>query len=153
MNAWEKYLEYEEKVSHFLKIRSITILEYVVAFIYIWYGLLKVFGVSPVEELVIASTSWIFPKEFVYILGVWEFLIGFFLCFKSLRRYAIWLFIPQVLGTFLPLITNPQDCFVKFPFILTLEGHYIFKNLVLIGAVLVIASTLYHKKGHDHTNE
>jgi uncharacterized membrane protein YphA (DoxX/SURF4 family) len=146
LSIWGTYLVVEERVSHFLKIRSITILEYLVAFIYIWYGLLKVFGVSPVEELVVSSTSWIFPREFVFFLGIWEFVIGLFLCFKSLRRYAIWLFIPQVLGTFLPLITNPEDCFVKFPYIPTLEGHYIFKNVVLIGAVLVIASTLYHKK-------
>ena len=146
MGLWSKYLILEEKISHFLKGKSITILEYVVAFIYIWYGLLKVFGVSPVADLVIESTSWIFPKEFVFVLGIWEFAIGFFLCFKSLRRYAVWLFIPQVLGTFLPLVTNPEDCFIEFPFILTLEGHYIFKNVILIGALLVIASTLYQKR-------
>lgn len=146
MKAWTRYLQVEEKVSHFLKVKSITILEYAVALIYIWYGLLKIFGASPVQELVIKSTSWIFPEGFVVVLGVWEVLIGIFLCIKSLRRYGIWLFFPQVLGTFLPLITNPEDCFVEFPFLLTLEGHYIFKNLILVAAVLVIASTLYKRK-------
>ena len=145
MKAWSKYLHFEEKVSHFLKVKSITILEWFVAFIYIWYGLLKIVGMSPVQELVIQSTSWIFPPEFVYVLGVWEVLIGIFLSVKSLRRYGIWLFIPQVMGTFLPVVTNPEDVFVKFPFILTLEGHYIFKNLILIAAILVIASTLYKR--------
>ena len=146
MKGWKKYLSVEEKISHFLKIKSVTILEYAVGIIFIWYGLLKVFGVSPIQELVIESTSWVFPKWFVTILGIWEALIGFFLCVKSLRRYGIWLFIPQIMGTFLPLVTNPEDCFVRFPFVLTQEGQYIFKNLILVASVLVIASTLYKRK-------
>lgn len=146
MSIWQKYLHVEERVSHFLKKKAIALLIYVIAFIYVWYGLLKVFGHSPVQDLVVQSTSWIFPKEFVFVLGIWEVMIGVLLFIKPLRRYGIWLFFPQVLGTFLPLITNPEDCFVKFPFIITLEGHYIFKNLIMIAAVLVIVSTLYKKK-------
>jgi uncharacterized membrane protein YkgB len=48
----------------------------------------------------------------------------------------------QMPGTFLPLILLPEVCFVKFPFDLTLEGQYIIKNLVLIGAAIVVGSRL-----------
>lgn len=43
---------------------------------------------------------------------------------------------------FLPLILLPEVCFVNFPFDLTLEGQYIVKNLVLIGAAIVVGSRL-----------
>jgi len=45
-------------------------------------------------------------------------------------------------GTFLPLILLPEVCFVNFPFDLTLESQYIVKNLVLIGAAIVVGSRL-----------
>jgi hypothetical protein len=36
----------------------------------------------------------------------------------------------------------PEICFEKVPFVLTLEGQYIVKNLVLIGAAMVVGSKL-----------
>ena len=47
-----------------------------------------------------------------------------------------------MVGTFLPLVLLPQVCWDVFPFGLTLEGQYIIKNLVVIGAALVIGSRL-----------
>lgn len=159
MNLWSKYLRVELHASQFLRGRAIPFLRYVISLIYIWYGMLKILGISPVQELVIESTGWIFPPQFVYVLGVWEVLIGVFLSIKPLRRYGLWLFFLQIPGTFLPLFTNPEDCFIQFPFVLSLEGHYIFKNLILIGAALTILSTLhrpplkkhfFRPKHHEH---
>jgi len=45
-------------------------------------------------------------------------------------------------GTFLPLILLPEVCFTTFPFDLTLEGQYIVKNLVLIGAAMAVGGKL-----------
>jgi hypothetical protein len=41
-----------------------------------------------------------------------------------------------------PLILFPAETFKIFPFVPTLEGQYIIKNLVLISAGLVIGSTV-----------
>jgi hypothetical protein len=49
-------------------------------------------------------------------------------------------------GTFLPLVLLPEVCFTLAPFGLTLEGQYIVKNLVIIGAALVIGSTVEVKR-------
>jgi hypothetical protein len=49
-------------------------------------------------------------------------------------------------GTFLPLVLLPKVCFTVFPFGLTLEGQYIVKNLVIIGAALVIGAGIKTKK-------
>lgn len=107
-----------------------------------WYGLLKIFGKSPVEELVAASTTLIGAHDFVVVLGYWELLIGIGLLFKKLHKLALILLFMQFPGTFLPLILDPADCFVSIPFVLTLTGQYIFKNLILISSALVLVSKL-----------
>ena len=46
-----------------------------------------------------------------------------------------------MLGTFTPLLLYPTETFVHFPYAPTLEGQYIIKNLVLVGAGIVIGAT------------
>lgn len=146
MSYWSKYLYFERKVSLFFKNTSLFILCLAFGFIYLWYGFLKVIGISPAEQLVISATEWIFAHEFVIFLGIWEMIIGLFMIIPPLRRFALWLFFLQVPGTFLPLITNPADCFTVFPYGLTLEGQYIFKNLIMIASALVIVASLHAKE-------
>jgi hypothetical protein len=47
-----------------------------------------------------------------------------------------------MLGTFTPVILFPGEVFARFPFVLTLEGQYIVKNLVIISAGIVIGATV-----------
>lgn len=110
--------------------------------IFFWYGLLKIIGKSPVEELVAASTTLIGAHDFVVVLGYWEVLIGLGFLFKRLQKFALLLLFMQFPGTFLPLFLDPADCFIKIPFELTLTGQYIFKNLILISSALVLVSKL-----------
>jgi uncharacterized membrane protein YkgB len=53
----------------------------------------------------------------------------------------------QMAGTFLPLFLLPQVTFTHFPYALTLEGQYIVKNLVIIGAAMVIGGHVRDKNG------
>lgn len=134
------------KVSHFLRKHSIALLRFSMGIIYFWYGILKVLGISPVEELVYRATKWIGVHDFVIFLGIWEMIIG--ICFFSRRLlpWGILLYFLHFPGTFLPLFLNPEDCFTSIPFGLTLEGQYIFKNLISLGAVFVIMSHLRPSK-------
>lgn len=111
--------------------------------IYLWYGMLKVLGISPVEELVYHATHWLGTHQFVIFLGFWEVAIGLFLIIKRFNRLGLLLLFLQFPGTFLPLFLNPEDCFTIFPFGLTLEGQYIFKNLVLISVGFVLVGSLH----------
>jgi uncharacterized membrane protein YphA (DoxX/SURF4 family) len=140
------YLEWEKKVSFFLKNKAITLLRLSMGFIYIWYGILKITGVSPVEELVFRATHWIGNHNFVIGLGVFEVLIGLCLLIKKFLRLGLILLFLQFPGTFLPLFLNPEDCFTFMPFGLTLEGQYIFKNLILISGALILVSSLHIPK-------
>lgn len=143
---WKKYLELEKKVSFFLKNRATILLRLSMSSIYIWYGILKIIGISPVEELVFRATHWIGTHNFVIFLGFFELLIGLFLSIKKFLRLGLLMLFLQFPGTFLPLFLNPEDCFTFIPFGLTLEGQYIFKNLVLISAGLVLVASLHNKE-------
>ncbi len=143
---WKTYVELEKKVSFFLKNRAITLLRLSIGIIYIWYGILKIIGISPVEELVFRATHWIGTHNFVIFLGFFEVLIGLFLAIKKFLRLGLLLLFLQFPGTFLPLFLNPEDCFTFIPFGLTLEGQYIFKNLILISGGLILISSLHNKE-------
>jgi len=112
------------------------------AFIFMWFGLLKPLGLSPAAELIAKTVYWIPADLFIPILGWWEVAIGVGLLFRPLIRMAILLLFFQMIGTFMPLIILPNVCFTQFPFGLTLEGQYIIKNLILISAAIVIGGTV-----------
>ena len=121
---------------------SVPALRAALGIVFVWFGGLKVLGVSPAADLV-ASTVYIVPAElFVPVLGVWEVLIGLCLLYRPLTRVGLLLLALQLPGTFLPLVLLPEVVYVTFPYALTVEGQYIIKNLVIIAAALVIGSTV-----------
>ncbi|MDX1421207.1 MAG: hypothetical protein R3181_14675 [Rubricoccaceae bacterium] len=120
-----------------------TLLRYAVGLVFIWFGGLKLFeGASPAEALVKRTVYWFEPAWFFPLLGVWEVAIGVGLLVKPLVRLAILLLFLQMPGTFMPLVIVPEACWEAFPFVLTLEGQYIVKNLVIIAAALVVGGTV-----------
>ncbi len=140
------YDELDIFITKFMSKWGITFLRYSLGLIYIWFGILKPFGLSPAQELVENTVYWFDnPKTFVPILGWWEVVIGLTMCIKPLIRVSIFLLFIQMPGTFLPLILLPEVCFNNFPFGLTLEGQYIIKNLIIISAALVVGSTVRNK--------
>jgi len=114
--------------------------------VFIWFGLLKPLGLSPAADLLAATVYWWTPEVVVPAIGWWEVAIGVTFLIPPLTRVAILLLAVQMPGTFLPLVLLPDVCFTVAPFGLTLEGQYIVKNLVIIGAALVIGSTVEVKR-------
>jgi len=146
MKNIKTYDELDIFITKFMSKWGITFLRYSLGVIYIWFGILKPFGLSPAQELVENTVYWFDnPKTFIPILGWWEVVIGLTMCIKPLIRVSIFLLFIQMPGTFLPLILLPEVCFSNFPFGLTLEGQYIVKNLIIISAALVVGSTVRNK--------
>ena len=146
MKNIKTYDELDIFITKFMSKWGITFLRYSLGVIYIWFGILKPFGLSPAQELVENTVYWFDnPKTFVPIFGWWEVVIGLTMCIKPLIRVSIFLLFIQMPGTFLPLILLPEVCFNNFPFGLTLEGQYIVKNLIIISAALVVGSTVRNK--------
>lgn len=110
--------------------------------VFVWFGALKIFAVSPATEIVEKTVYWLPPSFFIPLLGWWEVAIGVCLIVRPLVRAALFLLFLQMPGTFLPLIVLPHVCFISIPLIPTMEGQYIIKNLVLISAGIVIGGTV-----------
>jgi uncharacterized membrane protein YkgB len=121
---------------------SLPVLRISLGIVFIWFGALKPFGDSPANEVITKTIYWFDPDIFIPILGFWEILIGICLLYTPLIRFGLFLLALQMPGTFLPLVLRPEICFIDVPFNLTLEGQYIVKNLVLIGAAMVVGGKL-----------
>lgn len=120
--------------------------------VFLWFGALKLFpGLSPAESLVRDTVP--FGDWFLPVLAVWEMLIGLGFLFDKALRIVILLLFLQMMGALSPIFLLPERVFTVFPFGLTLEGQYIVKNLVVIGAALVIGSTVRSGQLADELGE
>jgi len=115
--------------------------------VFLWFGLQKWFpGVSPVEELAGSTLlkltgGAVAPDWGVPALGAWEVVIGIgLITAKAVRITLLFLFL-QMLGAASPLILFPERMF-QAPFVLTFEGQFLLKNLVLVSAAIVVGSTV-----------
>lgn len=136
---------HEIVVSSWMERNGYRLLRIAMGIIFIWFGALKPLGLSPAEALVARATAWIPIPGFLYILAAWEIAIGVCFLFPRLTRWAVMLLFLHMPGTMLPLITLPDETFVRFPYALSIEGQYIIKNLVLIAAGIVIGGQLTHR--------
>ncbi|MES2208774.1 MAG: hypothetical protein V4515_01135 [Chloroflexota bacterium] len=116
--------------------------------VFLWFGALKFFpGASPAEALAartieVMSGGLVGPGVSLPALAAWESLIGLGLLTSRYLRATLLLLAVQMLGTLTPLALFPAETFAIFPFAPTLEGQYIIKNVVLIGAAMVVGATV-----------
>lgn len=143
LDEWrEEFDRIDHRVSTAMARFGTPIVRIGIGVVFVWFGALKLIGVSPAGELV-AKTVYFLPSDlFVPVLGVWEVLIGVCLLYRPLIRVGILLLFLQMPGTFLPVVLLPDVVFTQFPYGLTVEGQYIVKNLVIIGAALVVGGTV-----------
>ena len=132
----------DRRIAGTMRRLGLPVLRVSLAVVFVWFGALKLFGISPANDLVRETVYWFDPDVFIPVLGVWEVAIGVGLLFRPLIRPALLLLFLQMPGTMLPLILKPEVCWNPFPYGLTIEGQYIVKNLVLIGAALTVGGTV-----------
>lgn len=150
MNWTAKYPEFsrwfdsvDRKITTWMADNGLTILRVGLGIVFFWFGALKLFpGLSPAENLVRNTVPFIDPDFFQVTLAIWEMLIGLGLFFGRYMRVTLLLLFAQMAGTALPLFVLPDAVWTVFPFGLTLEGQYIIKNMVLIGAAVVLGGTV-----------
>jgi putative oxidoreductase len=139
--AWGGLRRLDQQIRATLGRMGIPLLRISLGIVFIWFGVLKITGETPVTELVAKTVYWVDPDWFVPFLGVIELLVGIGLLFNRALRVVLFLFIGQMLGTFLVLVLEPQVAFQDGnPFLLTVEGEFVIKNLVLLSAGLVVGS-------------
>ena len=113
--------------------------------IFFWFGLLKIIDLSPAQQLVKDTVYWmpfLSAASWTYVIGIWEVLIAICFLFKRTTLIAMILLFLQMSGTFLPLVILPEITFQNSnPFLPTLEGQYIIKNIIIITAALMIGKS------------
>ena len=132
----------------FMAAFGIRLLRICLGIVFVWFGLLKLAGRSPVASLVAETAYWLPPDLVVPLLGVWEVAVGIGLLLRIALRLTLLLFWLLLAGTFLVLVLHPDVAFQQGnPLLLTVEGEFVVKNLVLIAAGLVVGSTV--RRGRD----
>jgi putative oxidoreductase len=133
----------DARLRPFLSRIGVPLLRISLGVVFLWFGLLKIFDVSPVSGLVAKTIYWFDPDVVVPALGAFELFVGACLVAGRLMRIALPLLILQMAGTFLVLVLLPDVAFRDGnPLLLTIEGEFVVKNLVLLSSALVIGSRL-----------
>lgn len=138
----------DRRITSWMARYGVLLLRITLGVVFFWFGVLKFFpGLSPAQDLALATIGRLTfgllpPVVALYILAVWETLIGLGLIFGIFMRATLLLLFLQMVGTILPIFFFPNVVFMRVPYAPTLEGQYIIKNLVLISAGLVIGATV-----------
>ncbi len=131
-----------------LRAHSITLLRVVVGLVILAFGVLKFFpDVSPAEELTIKTTDklsfGLVPGHIaIVIVATLETIIGLLLVTGRFLRLAIYLLFGQLIGVLAPLVLFTGRLFDGPHNAPTLEGQYVIKDLIIVAAGFVVASTL-----------
>ena len=120
---------------------GVLLLRVAVGVVFVWFGALKLFpGASPATGLIVSTYPFLPAALFVPFVGCWEMVIGLGFVSGRLLRVTVALMYLQMLGAMSPLVLNPGAVFAQPPFVLTLEGQYIVKNVVLLAAAVVVGA-------------
>jgi uncharacterized membrane protein YkgB len=136
----------DQELIHFFRRISIPLARMSLFVIYFWFGILKVFGLSPATSLVFALYQKTIPfvpfHAFFISFALFECLIGILFLIKGAERIVIPLLLVHLITTILPLIMLPHATWTNW-FVPTIDGQYIIKNLALITAAIAIAAHLH----------
>ncbi len=136
------------RITAWMARNGVTLTRIALGIVFVWFGAIKfVPGWSPAGDLAARTIERLTlgvvePSLAIPLLAVWETLIGIGLITGQFLRLTLLLLFIQMPGTMLPLVFFPSETFAAFPYAPTLEGQYIIKNLVLLGAAIVVGSTV-----------
>ncbi len=137
----------------FLQGRTHTVLRIALGSVFVWTGVLKLFNVSPVNEMLVKAIPGLGESQvLLFVFALLEILIGAsLLANKFVRFAAIIMCLHLFILTIAILFT--QGFVPRFP-ILSLAGEYALKNIVLVAAGFFL---IVHKEekhlAHDANEE
>ncbi|WOC40560.1 doxx family protein [Polaribacter sp. HL-MS24] len=126
------------------KIKTNHILAITIGIVYVWFGSLKFFSfLSPAEILAKKTIKFLtlgmIPSDLaIILLASLEVAIGILLLFNLYRKKVAIVALGHLILTFVPLFLFTEDSFMMLPFSFSLLGQYIFKNIVIMGALVTL---------------
>lgn len=116
-----------------------------IAIVFIWFGTLKLLGLSPaeglVENLFNATIHFMSFSTFYVLFSALEVLIGILFLIPRMERVVIPILLFHMVTTALPLFFLTSTTWSGF-LVPTLVGQYIIKNIVIVAAAIGIAGNL-----------
>lgn len=108
---------------------------------FVWFGALKLAGEPTLPaSLIAAITPFVDPDLSVPLVGAFEIALGAGLLIGRGMLVVLGAAALQLSGTFLVLLLRPDVAFVDGnPLLLSVEGEYVVKNLVLLAATASLA--------------
>ncbi len=137
-------------IIRFFQKHWIATARFAIAVVFIWFGMLKVLGLSPASALVqdLYNSSTLATQHLLsfgrfYIFFAWfEVVIGILFLIPKMTRVVMPLLAIHMITTFGPLVLLPSESWSAF-MVPTLVGQYIIKNLVIIAAAMGIAAHVH----------
>lgn len=112
--------------------------------VFFWFGILKVFKLSPASPLAKALTEKTIGLQYFdsvfSILAILECVIGILFLFPKLTRVVVPLLLVHMLVVCSPLLLVPEYTWQSF-LVPSLEGQYIIKNAVVVALAIGIAAS------------
>ncbi len=148
MSIKELYNRADTRIIAWMARYGITLMRVALGIVFLWFGALKFLpGISVSDDLAVRTISvlsfgYVSPSVSLPMLAAWECAIGLGLIFGKFLRVTLLLLLLQMMGTFLPLVFFPAETWTHIPYEPTLEGQYIIKNLILLGAGIVVGATV-----------
>ncbi|MCS6844301.1 MAG: DoxX family protein [Caldilineales bacterium] len=142
------YRRVDVRLTEWMARYGILLLRVSLGVVFLWFGVLKFFpGLSPAEDLAATtvnrlSLGLIPPQAAIVLIAALETAIGLGLITGVAMRVTLALLAFQMVGTATPIFLFPDQVFQVVPWVPTLEGQYIIKNLVLISAGIVLGATV-----------
>ena len=112
--------------------------------VFVWFGALKLAGMSPAEPLIRDTLDFLpstLVNPLILLLAIWEVSIGIGFLSGKAKRVVLIMLLLQMAGAMSPLTLAPERLWEAFPLVWTLEGQYVFKDIILISAGLVLGAT------------
>ena len=144
---FERFDHLDTRINRWLVAHSITLLRVALGGIFLAFGLLKFFpGLSPIEDLAtrtteVLSLGLVTGRGAMVVIATLECVIGLLFVTGRFLRVGVWLLGAQMLGAMSPLLLFPGELFSGSLPAPTLTAQYIIKDVVLVAAGMVIAST------------
>jgi uncharacterized membrane protein YphA (DoxX/SURF4 family) len=138
----------EVACQRWLVAHSIAVLRVSIGAVLLAFGALKFFpGVSPAQDLVEQTMSILtfgMVPGGVALVGValLETVLGIWLISGRAMRGAVYLLGVQLIGIMSPIVLLPGQLFGGPHGAPTLVGQYVIKDIIIVGAALVLAATL-----------
>lgn len=115
--------------------------------VFFWFGILKVLGLSPAGPLVTELFNVTFlqhiatPEGFLVGFGIFECIIGLMALIPKLERITFLILLLHLMTTVMPLWLLKEITWYQ-PWVPTLVGQYIMKNIALLALGTILFANL-----------